>query len=213
MGNENFDAIVFDFDGTLVDSNEIKSKAFGELYKSYGDEIVNKVVNYNKQHKGLSRFKKFKYWQENLLGETYTDELGEQLSLSFSGLVLEAIVDASFIDGAHEFLKNNYHRVPLFVASGTPEQEIRGIVKRRKMARFFRGVYGSPSSKKQILMHILKQYNFSPQRLLMVGDALSDLEGAEQARVCFLGIMGGSDLAGLSSEQTIKNIHELYKFI
>ena len=68
MGNVNFDAIVFDFDGTLVDSNEIKSKAFGELYKSYGDEIVNKVVNYNNQHKGLSRLKKFKYWQENLLG-------------------------------------------------------------------------------------------------------------------------------------------------
>ena len=189
MGNEKLDAIVFDFDGTLVDSNEIKSKAFGELYKTYGDEIINKVLNYNDQNKGLSRLKKFKYWQENFLGQTYTDKLGEQLSISFSELVLESIVKASYIDGAHEFLKNNYHRVPLFVASGTPEQELREIVKRRKMTKFFHGVYGSPSSKKQILTHILKQYDFSPQRLLMVGDSLSDLEGAEQAKVRFVGIM------------------------
>lgn len=213
MSQQKYDAIVFDFDGTLVDSNDIKSNAFGELYKSYGDEIVRKIVSYNKQNEGISRFKKFKYWQENLLGQTYTDELGEKLSLNFSKLVLDAIVQASFLDGAYEFLENNYHKVPLFVASGTPEQELREIVKRRKMGRFFRGVYGSPSSKKQILNHIMKQYNLSPQRLLMVGDALSDWEGAEQTKVCFVGIMRGRELSGLSKEQIIKNIHELYKFI
>ena len=83
ISREKYDAIVFDFDGTLVDSNEIKSRAFGKLYKSYGEEIVRKVVDYHSQHEGISRFIKFKYWQEILLGQPYTDELGEQLSLSY----------------------------------------------------------------------------------------------------------------------------------
>ena len=210
---EKYDAIVFDFDGTLVDSNEIKSRAFGKLYKSYGEEIVRKVVDYHSQHEGISRFIKFKYWQEILLGQPYTDELGEQLSLSYSGLVVDAVVQASFFDGAYEFLENHYQSSHLFVASGTPEPELREIVKRRKMDRFFQGVYGSPSTKKQILEHILKQNNLSPERLLMVGDALSDWEGAKQTKVCFVGIMRGRNLAGLASEQIIKNIHELYKLI
>ena len=36
---------VFDFDGVLADSLEIKTWAFGEIYKEYGDEIVEKVTN------------------------------------------------------------------------------------------------------------------------------------------------------------------------
>ena len=70
-----------------------------------------------------------------------------------------------------------------------------------------------PPTKKQILEHILMQNNWSPNRLLMVGDALSDWEGAKQTKVCFVGIMRGRNLAGLASKQIIKNIHELYKLI
>ena len=35
-----YKAIVFDFDGTLVDTFEIKTKAFGEMYQKYGDKIL-----------------------------------------------------------------------------------------------------------------------------------------------------------------------------
>ena len=108
MKHDKYDAIVFDFDGTLVDSNEIKSKAFGKLYESYGVEIVRKVVAYHRENKGISRFIKFKHWQETLLGQPYSDELGEQLSLRYSRLVMEAVVQAPLIDGAFEFLKNHY---------------------------------------------------------------------------------------------------------
>ena len=41
MNKKKYDAIVFDFDGTLIDSNEVKSKAFGKLYESYGDAWKN----------------------------------------------------------------------------------------------------------------------------------------------------------------------------
>ena len=46
MHNYRFDAIVFDFDGTLIASNEIKTWAFGELYKEYGDNIVQQIITY-----------------------------------------------------------------------------------------------------------------------------------------------------------------------
>ena len=44
-----YDAIVFDFDGTLVQSNEIKTWAFGELYKEHGEKIVQQIMAYNKE--------------------------------------------------------------------------------------------------------------------------------------------------------------------
>ena len=213
MKHEQYDAIVFDFNGTLADSNGIKSKAFGKLYESYGEEIVRNVVDYHKKHEGISRFIKFKYWQEVLLGKSYSDELGEKLSRRYSGLVMEAVVQAPFLDGTYEFLEDHYHSLPLFVASGTPEPELLEIVKRRNMDRFFQGIYGSPSTKKQILEHILMENKWSPNRLLMVGDALADIEGAKQSKVSFIGIGGGQNFAHLASEQRIQNLNELSKLI
>lgn len=213
MNRDKYDAIVFDFDGTLVNSNEIKSTAFREMYKSYGEEIVRKVVDYHTVHEGTSRLIKFKHWQEDLLGEPYSDELGEQLSRHYSGLVKEAVVKAPFCEGAYKCLKKFHHRFPLYVASGTPELEIREIVKRRNLDKFFQGVYGSPSSKKQILERILMQNNWSPKRLLMVGDALSDWEAAKQTNVCFVGIMRDRKFADLASEQGIQNLNELSRLI
>jgi len=213
MNHEKFDAIVFDFDGTLIDSSGVKSRAFGKLYEQHGGEIVRKVINYHREHEGISRFIKFKYWQETLLGQQYTDELGEQLSRRFSKLVTDAVVQAPFLDGAYEFLKNHYYSFPLFVASGTPESELREIVKRRNLTRFFHGVYGSPSTKKQILEFILMENNWSPNRLLMVGDTLSDWEGAKEANVCFVGIVREKEITGLESDQEIQNLNELSRLI
>ena len=53
------------------------------------------------------------------------------------------------------------------------------------------------------------QNNWSPNRLLMVGDALTDWEGAKQSKVCFMGIERGRKLADLTREQSIQNINEL----
>ena len=39
-----YKAIIFDFDGVLVDSVNIKGLAFAKIYQSYGDDIVKKVV-------------------------------------------------------------------------------------------------------------------------------------------------------------------------
>ena len=54
-------AILFDFDGVLVESVDIKTKAFAKLFENEGPEIVNKVVEYHLANGGVSRFKKFDY--------------------------------------------------------------------------------------------------------------------------------------------------------
>ena len=52
-----FDALVFDFDGVLVESTDIKTMAFATLYKHHGQAIVEKVTSYHAKHAGISRFK------------------------------------------------------------------------------------------------------------------------------------------------------------
>ena len=55
------DNIIFDFDGVITDSVNIKKEAFAELYSKYGSRIQKKVVNHHLEHGGISRFDKIKY--------------------------------------------------------------------------------------------------------------------------------------------------------
>ena len=54
---ENF---IFDFDGVLVDSVDIKTNAFKALFMEYGDDVVRKVVKFHLQNGGVSRLEKNK---------------------------------------------------------------------------------------------------------------------------------------------------------
>ena len=209
-----YDAIVFDFDGTLVNSNEIKTWAFGELYKEHGENIVRQIISYNKEHEGVSRFVKFRYWQEDLLGQPYTKEIGKYLSRTYSQLVFDAVVQAPYVEGALEFLKNHYQHIPLFVASGTPEPELREIIKHRSIPHFFQGVYGSPATKTEILQRILVKRKLYPEQVLMIGDALTDWKGAQGVGVEFIGIKSGkSSNIFPSSNNLLNNLTELDKYV
>ncbi|WP_271253451.1 HAD family hydrolase [Pseudanabaena sp. Chao 1811] len=182
-----YDAIVFDFDGVLVESVDVKTKAFAALYREYGDHIVQQVVDYHLLHGGISRFEKFRYYQEVLLGQTLTKEEEIQLGDLFSQYVEDAVVAAPYVLGADDFLENHYQSIPLFVASGTPDEELKRIVSRRNMNHYFVSVHGSPAKKGAIIQDILKTHGFKPDRVLMVGDAIADYEGAVFADVKFVG--------------------------
>jgi len=53
--------LIFDFDGVLADSVEVKTEAFALLYKPYGQKVVEKVVSHHRDNGGI-------YITRNLLG-------------------------------------------------------------------------------------------------------------------------------------------------
>ena len=180
-------AIVFDFDGVLVESVDIKTEAFAALYKGYGSDVVNKVVAFHLNHLGVSRYEKFRYYHKELLGRELTEPKEAELDKSFSAWVEDAVVQAASVIGADELLEAIYESLPLFIASGTPDNEIKRIVDKRKINHYFISVHGAPLKKGPIIKGIIREHGFDPQRVLMVGDAPSDYEGAIEAGVCFVG--------------------------
>ena len=182
-----YDAIIFDFDGVLAESVDVKTRAFESLYAEYGDRIVEQVRDYHLQHGGISRFEKFRYYHEVLLGKTLTKDEENLLGDRFSQYVEDAVVKSVYVAGAYNFLENYYQSIPLFVASGTPDAELKRIVSRRKMSHYFVSVHGSPAKKGDIIQDILAKHGFNSDRVLMVGDAIADYEGAIAAGVKFMG--------------------------
>lgn len=208
-----FDALVFDFDGVLVESTDIKTMAFAALYEHHGQAIVEQVTSYHAKHAGISRFKKFKYFQENLLGLPYTEKKGNFLSNQFSKLVVNAVVDSSFVIGAKEFLEAHMNTIPMFIASGTPNDELHEIVKRRNMLKYFVSIFGSPSTKGEIIKRIVKRHSFDPSRVLMIGDALADLQGARESGAGFIGRISGEDNPFPPEVDVIPDLNALANYV
>ncbi len=208
-----YDAIIFDFDGVLVESVDVKTQAFATLYLEYGPEVVKKVVDYHLQHGGISRFTKFKYYQEIVLGKKLKVGEEEQLGERFSQLVVEAIVNSPWVPGAGEFLKNYHKRIALFVASGTPNEELAEIIHRRNMEKYFISFHGTPAKKGEIIRAILRKHFFEPNRVLMIGDALADCEGAQIAKVDFLGRLTGDENLFPRGTNLIQDLISLPNFL
>lgn len=175
-------AAVFDFDGVIAESTDIKTEAFRRLFD--GDQ---RAVDYHVANMGVSRYDKFRHITTEILGRPYGPDDERRLGERFSDLVVDEVVKCPFVPGAPELLERLAAELPLFVASATPEEEVRRIVLLRGLEAFFQGVYGTPATKGQILRRILDERALERNDVLMVGDATSDLKGAREAGVRFVG--------------------------
>ena len=144
-------AIIFDFDGVIVESIGIKTDAFASLYSHYGIEIVRKVVEHHEANGGMSRYDKFRLYHGSFLNITTTDEKIMDLARQFSKMVVEKVIDAPYLPGALEYVKKSHKQYKLFISTGTPTEEIKQILEGRKIFQYFTDVFGSPEKKLTIL--------------------------------------------------------------
>ena len=208
-------AIIFDFDGVLVESVDVKTKAFAKMFEEEGEEVVRKVTDYHLVNGGVSRVRKFEYYYEEILKRSLSDEKLEELCDTFSRLVIDEVINSSYVKGAEEFLDEFYSKLDFYVASGTPEEELREIVKCRGMEMYFKGVYGSPRQKSEIARKILLQNGYNSDEVVFIGDSITDLNGAQESGIRFIGRTVDSDhtLFADMGIKAIKDLSDLEKII
>ena len=100
-----YKAIIFDFDGVICDSVDVKTKAFASLYASHGPEIEQMVVNYHLAHGGISRFKKIQYFEETFLNKRISEKEIEEKANLFANLVKEKVINSNYLPGVFDFIK------------------------------------------------------------------------------------------------------------
>lgn len=204
------EALIFDFDGVILESGDIKTCAFENLYAEYGSDIVASVVEHHLANGGISRRKKIRYCHRELLGIALSDDALEALCQRFSELVEDAVVSADWVPGAESVLERHALTTPMFVVSGTPHEELHRIVTRRDLGRYFVSVFGSPPEKPPILLSILSDHGFAAERALFIGDALTDCRAAETTGLPFVGrVADGRTNPFPPHIRVIRDLHEL----
>lgn len=174
---KNYSAFIFDFDGVIKDSVKVKSEAFVQLYASEGKEFQRKVEEYHLANGGISRYVKFKVWNE-WLGRSTSEEAIDDLAKNFAQLVIDNVVASPYVNGATQVLESASENALCFIATGTPDDEINLILSQLDLGRFFREVHGSSRKKSTIVKDIIARYHLTPSEVLFIGDAQTDYQAA-----------------------------------
>lgn len=183
-----FKVIFWDFDGVIMNSMPIRDKGFLHLFKNYPNEQVKKLLDYHHQNGGLSRYVKIRYFYEQILGQSITEEEVLRLANEFSSIMRQELINpALLIPETLSFIQRNYKQKRFHIVSGSDQKELRYLCEQIRIAPYFISIHGSPTPKRELLRELLNTHQYDPAECLMIGDAINDYDAASENQIPFAG--------------------------
>lgn len=178
-----YKAIVFDFDGVILDSESYKIQTFKSLFSSFPD-YIDKIDEYNKANRGISRYDKFRYIYQTILQLPYTEDVEKMLGEAYNSKLVQNLGSISLISGVKKFLEQQH--VPLYIASSSKESEMDQAMQAHGIKKYFKKTYDQSNTKEYAILDVKKKLKLKGDKILFVGDAIIDYEIAQKTKVDFL---------------------------
>lgn len=192
MGEYMFSFILFDFDGTLMDTSEGVFHSFDKVVERYGLKADKSVYS-------------------SMIGPPLRESFSQTLALPQSEIqnaietyreyyCEKGLFEARVYDGITDLLqKLRAAGKSVFVATSKPELYARQILERKGMLELFDFVGGSDeaeterASKADVIRYVLESNGISgrKEQCLLIGDRKYDVEGAHEAGISCAGILWG----------------------
>lgn len=184
-------AIIFDFDGVILDSTPLKHQAFFKLYAGEDPAKLKEMAHHDRIHGGVTRRVKIAHFEKNLFGRAGDPASVEKLAMRYRDLVFDAVMACRFIPGAKNLLDKGLGKIDMHLVSGTPLDELKVIVEGRGLSKYFKSIQGGPVLNPEAFANIMAKHGYEPARTLAVGDAMTEYDVALALGIPFLAIAVG----------------------
>ena len=199
--------LIFDFDGVIVESNGIKDEAFRQLFSQF-PAYAEEMMRYHAEHVSASRVMKFEYLLK-ISGRENDVLLKEQLMIDFSKLTQRLMQTVSFVPGAISFLKEE-HPLSKYLASVTPIDDLKNILRHLNLTHYFKGVYGCPPwTKSNAVRDILLNEKINRDEAILIGDSAGDQRCASETGIHFIARNSGLRFDAPLPERIFTDLAEL----
>lgn len=188
--------VVFDLDGVLVDSNELKVECMREALAQFGPQLVDPYIHEFRRTFGRSRREHFLAFHRDHLGAAQaTGEKFETFYQRFAGgyaeLLAERYPKAPLCPDADVLVRGLCERgLPLYVATGTLTAEAERVLDGHGLAGEFRAVLGGEEPKARRLSTALAAVGAAPGEAVLLGDSRQDLLAARAVGMGFVLVTG-----------------------
>jgi pyrophosphatase PpaX len=205
----NINTIVFDVDGTLIDSTE----------------AIIESTNHTLQRMGKPPFppdfirSKIGYRLEDALGDWEEWEKAEMLRLNHDYYQTICLEKTLLKEGAYETVRSFHERgYRMGVATGKQRGITSMILDHLRLLPFMETVVGSDDVTRmkpdpETLLKALERLNTPPAAAVYVGDTVIDIQASRNAGVRCISVLGGTDsedaLRGRGPDRMIRSLSEL----
>ncbi|GAA3588397.1 HAD-IA family hydrolase [Flavivirga amylovorans] len=180
--------ILWDFDGVILDSMAIRDWGFRKIFNSFTNEEVDRLITFHSNNGGLSRYVKIRYFYEEILGMSITEEEVLLYANEFSKLMRKELVNPeNLIQDSVDFIKQNFNKYCFHIVSGSDQEELRFLCKELGIDSYFISIHGSPTPKKQLVSMLLEKQSYNKSQTCLIGDSINDYEAAEFNNITFYG--------------------------
>lgn len=188
-----YDYVVLDCDGVILDSNPLKTHAFALALEGEPEKYVAEMIAYHKSKGGVSRYKKFLHYFQKINPQPSVGEKVQVTITKFARIVQNGLMECDYIPGVVNFINDVKEKgLPLFVVSGSDGEELREVFNKRNIDSLFSGIYGSPPTKTENMKKVKSQVGAQTKGLFF-GDSRSDIEAAEGFGLDFIFVSGASE--------------------
>lgn len=192
--------VLWDFDGVILDSMKVRDWGFEQIFKSFNQELIDKLLIFHKKNGGLSRYVKIRYFYEKLLSKSISKEQVDEYAENFSFLMkMELIKPENLILDSLNYIKNNYEKYNFHIVSGSDQEELRFLCKELKISQYFKSIHGSPTPKNQLVSKLLENYEYDIDKTCLIGDSINDYEAALHNKIRFYNY-NNLKISGLGTE-------------
>jgi phosphoglycolate phosphatase-like HAD superfamily hydrolase len=188
-------AVVFDYDGTLIDSKQVKVRNYSDAIETIFSPPESRRKEIEESCLRTMGANRFVQLEDTLrsLGMTSSEEQRGKWSRLYSALNRQTIPSVAEFPSVRSLLSGLEEAgYSLFAASGILEEEFLHELEERGLSRFFLEAKGGD---KEAFLSSLKDRGFGP--ILFVGDTIYDQRTAEQEGVSFFRIDTEEDILKL----------------
>jgi phosphoglycolate phosphatase-like HAD superfamily hydrolase len=186
---EDYNVILWDFDGVIIDSNSVRELGFREVLRRHEPEQVEKLIDFHNANGGWSRYVKFRYFYEEILKRSITDNKVRELANSFSSIMEKNLSNPGLlIDNTIHFIEEMYSNgKQMHIVSGSDGNELRSLCEKLELSKYFLSINGSPTPKTELVRFLIHNSPLHPKHFCLIGDALNDYDAANENGIKFYG--------------------------
>lgn len=140
LKNLSYDALLFDLDGTLIDSMPLHNEAWIEVLSEYGHTMTSEILT---EYMGIPNFKTVQIFNERFGWSLDPQQITNQKEARF----LEKLKHVKAIDVTVQVAHENFGRVPMAIVTGSAQALALELIRLLDIEKYFSVVITAEDTK------------------------------------------------------------------
>ncbi len=208
-----FEAVIFDWDGTLADTRQVVvasfQKALSEVHCKISDEFIERRIGIGSAEtfREILRSSKIRF-DETLIKSLLEKKIQNEIEMSG---------DVKLFDGSLDLLEHLQGKVKLGLASMNDQEVINNLLKMTNTQRFFDAVVtaddvSNPKPNPELFLKCALKLRSSQEKCVVVEDSIFGVGAAKKARMGCIAVLTGvysrTELENAGADLIVSSLRE-----